>query len=419
MLLRFLSLTVAIGIAVSQGAAANPDLNSAELAVKVQTQFGHSRDVRAVAFSPDGRLALSGSDDDKLKLWEVASGREIGTFFGHDLPVRSVAFSPDGKLALSGSDDETLKLWDVVSGREVRSFRAKSRALMPGGSIAISYDIAIRMRERAQHAGFRGSIYSVAFSPDGTLAASASRYDKLILWDVSSGAELKSFFGHDGPVYSAAFSPDGKTVLSGSGDRTLKLWSVVTGREIRSFAGHSGPVHSVTFSPDGKLALSGSEDSSIKLWDIESGRELKSFTGHKGAVQSVKFSPDGRMALSAASDKTVKLWDIASGGEIWSFDGHAGAVNAVAFSPDGIGYCTAGGAARGQAGQAQDTRRIAKTSRSKREYVLMISSPLCGFLKPENKWNSGAARGLDPPRPRQRNVWEFMRAEPPSPAARP
>ena len=220
MLSRFLSLTVAIGIAVSQ--AANANSNSAELAVKVQTQFGHSQDVRAVAFSPDGRLALSGSDDDKLKLWEVASGREIGTFFGHDLPVRSVAFSPDGTLALSGSDDETLKLWDVVSGREVRSFRAKSRALMPGGSIAISYDIAIRMRERAQHAGFRGSIYSVAFSPDGTLAVSASRYDKLILWDVSSGAELKTFFGHDGPVYSAAFSPDGKTVLSGSGDSTIE-----------------------------------------------------------------------------------------------------------------------------------------------------------------------------------------------------
>ena len=81
------------GIARSGG---EPNSNSAELAVKVQTQFGHSQAVRAVAFSPDGRLALSGSDDDKLKLWEVASGREIGTFFGHDLPVRSVAFSRMG-----------------------------------------------------------------------------------------------------------------------------------------------------------------------------------------------------------------------------------------------------------------------------------------------------------------------------------
>jgi WD40 repeat protein len=69
--------------------------------------------VPSVAFSPDGRTALSGSAWTTLKLWEVASGMELRTFTGHSGGVHSVAFSPDGRTALSGSYDETLKLWDL------------------------------------------------------------------------------------------------------------------------------------------------------------------------------------------------------------------------------------------------------------------------------------------------------------------
>jgi len=86
-------------------------------------QLGHSSLVTSVAFSPDGKYALSGSDDKTLKLWEISSGREIRSFKGHSDDVESVAFSPDGKYALSGSGDSTLKLWEISSGREIRSFK--------------------------------------------------------------------------------------------------------------------------------------------------------------------------------------------------------------------------------------------------------------------------------------------------------
>jgi hypothetical protein len=200
---------------------------------------GHASPVSSVAFAPDRRTALSGSWDETLKLWDVATGQQIRSFSGHDGSVRSVVFAPDGRTALSGSDDKTLKLWDVGTGQEIRSFT-----------------------------GHDSSVVSVAFAPDGRTALSGSGGNAHKLWDVATGREIRSFTGHDHWVMSVAFAPDGRTALSGSWDKTLKLWDVATGREIRSFTGHDGSVESVAFAPDGRTALSGSRDNTLKLWDV-------------------------------------------------------------------------------------------------------------------------------------------------------
>jgi hypothetical protein len=162
----------------------------------IRTFTGHSGPVYSVAFSPDGRTALSGSWDG-LKLWEVATGKAIRTFTGHSGPVFSVAFSPDGRTGLSGSKDTTLKLWEVATGKELRTFTG--------------------------HSGWVGSI---AFSPDGRTALSGSGDPTLKLWDVATGKELRTFTGHSKQVLSVAFSPDGRTALSSSYDATLKLWDL-------------------------------------------------------------------------------------------------------------------------------------------------------------------------------------------------
>jgi WD40 repeat protein len=267
--------------------------------------------VYSVAFSPDGNQILSVSWDGTVKLWDIASGREIRSFLGHSKSVGYVAFSPDGHQILSGSLDGTVKLWDAASGREIRSFQGHSRS----------------------------AVSSVAFSPDGNQILSVSGDSTVKLWDAASGREIRSFQGYSREVSSVAFSPDGNQILWGSGDGTVKLWDVASGREIRSFQGHSEAVISVAFSPDGNQILSGSRnifsdfsesDGTVKLWDVASEREIRSLR-----VSSVAFSPDGNQILSGSWDGTVKLWDIASWREIRSFQGHSEAVTSVAFSPDG------------------------------------------------------------------------------------
>ena len=88
---------------------------------ELRTLKGHTDHVNGVALSGDGRLAVSASDDETLKVWEVESGRELRTLQGHAGPVDGVALSGDGRLAVSASDDGTLKVWDVESGRELRT----------------------------------------------------------------------------------------------------------------------------------------------------------------------------------------------------------------------------------------------------------------------------------------------------------
>lgn len=357
----------------------------------------NSNIIISIAFSPDGNQIISGSLNNTLKLWDVASGQEIRIFTGHSKPVTSVAFSPDGKQALVGSNDATLKLWDVTSGREIRIFTGHSY-LAP--SRVFSYILS-----------------SVTFSPDGKQILSGGADKTFKLWNAVTGQEIRTFKGHSEGVNSVAFSPDGKQILSGSDDKTLKLWNVVTGQEIRTFidpyadpykkASSYEGITSVAFSPDGKKALSwslwgalfklwdvetgksilnsqtgtytypvfspdgnqilsgGDDNTSFKLWDIATGREIQTFSGHSEASRSVVFSPDGKQLLSGSGDWTLKLWDVDTGQVIRTFRGHSDAVNSVAFSPDGK---------KALSGSMDGTARIWDVS-SGQLLITMLASP--------------------------------------------
>ena len=152
------------------------------------------------------------------------------------------------------------------------------------------------------------SVTSVAFSPDGKILASGGWGGTIKLWDVESGALLKTLKSHSKPVSSVSFSPDGKILASGSGDKTIKLWDVKSGTLLKTLEGHFDSVSSVSFSPDGRILASGSGDDTIKLWDVESGALLKTLRGHSESVSSVSFSPDGRILASGSRDNTIKLW---------------------------------------------------------------------------------------------------------------
>jgi WD40 repeat protein len=283
----------------------------------IRTFTGHRFAVNAVAVAPDGRTALSGSNDYTLKLWDVMAGKELRTFTGHGLEVSTVAFAPDGRTALSAGHGETPKRWDVATGKQLGFFvdaaHINTIAFAPDGRAAFSggYD-GLKLWDLASGRAARTSIGSavigIAFSPDGRTALLGG--ETLRLWDVAAARTLRTFTGHASTVWAVAFAPDGRTALSGGQDRTLKLWNVATGKELRTFTGHTSKVGAVAFAPDGRTALSGSDDGTLMLWDVATGRRLRTFAGHFSPVYAVAFSPDGSTGLSGSADATLKLWDL-------------------------------------------------------------------------------------------------------------
>jgi WD40 repeat protein len=347
----------------SQQISNTSGLNALQEALNHRSEYnrleGHQDSVTSVSFSPDGKTLATGSRDNTIKIWTLATGKEIRTLNGHQSDITSVSFSPDGKTLATASIDNMIKLWNLDTGEEIPTLRHQyfgfRVSFSPDGKTlaAASTDKTIKLwnpdtgKEIRTLGGHQGDVSSMSFSPDSKTLATGSDDKTIKLWNLATGKEIQTLNGHQSDITSVSFSPDGKTLATGSDDKTIKLWNLATGKEIRTFQKHlqsarsvaSSPddgkaVTSVSFSPDGKTLATASIDNTIKLWNLDKGEEISTLH-HQYFGFRVSFSPDGKTLITASIDNTIKLWNLDRGKEVPIFQGHQESVSSVSFSPDG------------------------------------------------------------------------------------
>ncbi|MFC6986901.1 hypothetical protein ACFQMD_31240 [Streptomyces cirratus] len=301
--------------------------------------------VASVAFSPDGSILATGSNEGPVRLWNTATRKSIATLTGHTSQVGSLAFNADGKILATGSNDKTVRLWDVAT-RKTRdvlrehddivhavSFSPDGRTLATSSGTTVrlwGVDGAEVLRKLPEQEGIVGP---VLFSPDGRTLATENGDGSVGLWDAETGKSRTTLYGK---VNSMAFSPDGRMLVIGSSDHSVQVWDVATGAVRATLLGHTNEVTSVGFSPDGRTVASGSLDYSVRLWDVADRTVL---TGHTGAVLAVAFRPPSSDLATGDAEGAVKLWDAVGGKPRGTLD-HHGAVLSAAFSPDGSTLAT-------------------------------------------------------------------------------
>jgi WD40 repeat protein len=283
--------------------------------------------VHCLAFAPDGKTVAAGGGFDQqageVRLWDMPSCAERA-HLRHGKAIQTMAFAPEGQTLAMASVGQIVKLCDVSTGRERLSIkltiaRAPSLAVSRDGrTFALGgWEREARVKLWCPSTGVERTLAAgsgpVAFSPDGRRLASAGQFPDwatVKIWDVATGQELFALRGHQDPVWSVAFSADGRMVASASGDKTVRLWEAASGRERAILRGHTGQVYTVAFAPDGKSLASGSADQTVKIWNLD-GSEQTRLRGHRGGVTSVAFSPDGQRLASGSYDKCVRLWSLA------------------------------------------------------------------------------------------------------------
>jgi WD40 repeat protein len=299
----------------------------------------HEDWVWAAALTPDGKTLVSGSKDETVRLWDVASGKVTAVLAGHLDEVHCVACAPDGKTLASGSDDGEVKLWDLVARKEWATLEAHDKGVRAvtfsaDGKLLVSasYEGPVKLWDAAtgQARGTLsspvGPVEALAVTPDGKLLATGGhiaewdpkevnqfyRPGEVTLWEADTWKPVARFRGYPSAVTCLAVTADGHTLAAGSDDKTVRLYDLAARKETAVLKGHAEPVRSVAVTADGKLVASGDWKGVVNLWDVASGKRLASFSGHSFWVNALVFTPDGKKLISASADHTVKFWDVAA-----------------------------------------------------------------------------------------------------------
>lgn len=266
-------------------------------------QQGHFDIMNSLCYSPDGSKLVTGSDDGKLKIWDVNSGFCLATFTEHQSSVTQVKFAQRGQVLYSASLDGTVKAWDLIRYRNFRTFTSTERL----------------------------SFQCLAVDPSGEIVCAGSQDSfEIFVWNVQTGQLLDTLSGHTGPISHLQFSKENGILASASWDKTIRIWSIFSRSQdvepIEVFA----DVTSLTIRYDGKHVACSTIQGQILIFDVENAKQIGNIDGVKDIkvgrhindrfesknsdrgrfFNTINYSFDGEAIVAAGDNNSICLYDV-------------------------------------------------------------------------------------------------------------
>jgi WD40 repeat protein len=329
----------------------------------------------SLAFSPDSKRVVTGGQAAALRIWEVATGKELTEHAGHLHSVMDLTFSPDGKLLASRGGDATVRLWDWRAAKELHQFQLAGltknffgkgasgslltfspdgKYLAAGGRLPSGdpphthyvqlFDVGGRKEVGRWEEGLSEAL-GLSFSTDGSLLASASLFG-VCLRAVPGGEQRAKMAASKPPSdrkhssdCCVAFVPNNSLLATGAVDG-VRWWDPVAKTQVGGFGTEAPSVGQLLFSPNGMLLLTfEGPGARINLYEAATGgKAVTVFKSNAPKGQdwvTVAWSPDGRLIATGGHDMVVRVWSALTCQELAKFEGHQGGVVSLAFSPDG------------------------------------------------------------------------------------
>jgi len=332
--------------------------------------------VGVATLSADNKMLAIGGHDGTIALWDVPAGKLVQKLKSAALPsgYAVLTFAADGKRLLARDQNARIYLWDVAEAKELKRFgevpdRANGKnyygastsvglALSADGKVVLSaamfqdgnqqschlrrWDVESG-KELAPTTGPATGFQSLAFSPDGKIAAWGCNDGSISSWDLATNKELRKFGGAADGGYptTLSFSPDARHLLTRAYDQTIRIWDVAAGKEVRR-VGTPSSLHlhgiyqpalatNIAISADGRKLAVGTGAGTLRQWDATTGKETTTAAGHHGPVLNIGVFMDGKVVATRASDNWIHLWEAGSGKAIRSLE-LAANVSQVAFA---------------------------------------------------------------------------------------
>jgi WD40 repeat protein len=324
----------------------------------------HSREINALAFSPDGMKLASASSDGTVKIWDLGNGHELVTYDGHKDKVTCLAWGNDGTFIVSAGKEKNVKIWDAKSGKEIKSIAGVGGLV---SAVALSKDNKHIFTGQLDVPGnppnglfvyetqtgklvrdirdFTNKISTLAVNNEGNILAAGDDNGNVRLFDYPSfieNANQPAYWTQQdaaGATYHLSFSPDDKTLVR-VGPLGVKLYTTpLPGAPFqvgtpRFTININGP-RTAVYAKDGKSIFTGDFDGNIARWNPDDGQKIAEYKkAHNSPINQLVFSPGGDRLASCSGDFTIRILDFDVVLQSRDFEGHDGPVWSAGFSPD-------------------------------------------------------------------------------------